>query len=67
MKGRDPKEEMSKKELQDPEKVQNLAPEKAKCQECGQQLPDGIEIEKQHSGKLKGPKMLEKKMKHGQY
>lgn len=62
MKGRDPKKELTHEELMNPEKVQNLAPEPAKCKECGQELPDGIEIEHQHSGKDKG-----KKMRHGQY
>jgi hypothetical protein len=70
MQGRDPKKELTKEELQDPKKVQNLAPEPAKCQECGQKLPDGIDIEDQMSGRDKGPKMHDKgdkKMRHGQY
>jgi hypothetical protein len=64
----DPKDHLSKKDLQNPLKVQNLAPEPAKCQECGQKLPDGINEEEQKSGKFPDMGKGEKpKMKHGAY
>lgn len=64
----DPKEHLSKKDEQDPLKVQNLAPEPAKCKECNQLLPDGIDEAKQKSGKSADLGKGEKpKMKHGAY
>jgi len=68
MKGKDPKKMLSKKELQDPKKVQNLAPEPAKCEKCGQILPDGIEEKDQKSGNFKDiDKGAKSKMRHGAY
>jgi hypothetical protein len=68
-KGIDPKDKLSKEELQDPIKVQNLAPEAAKkCERCGQEVPGAVDQDEQKSGKFDDVKEPEKpKMRHGAY
>lgn len=59
---------MSKEDEQNPLKVQNLAPEPAKCKECGSVLPGGIDEKDQKSGHHPDlGKGEEPKMRHGQY
>lgn len=50
-------------------KIQNLAPEKASCKECGQELPGNAPTKKQESKKDEpvGSESCNNKMKHGQY
>lgn len=63
-----PHKHMSKEDEQNPLKVQNLAPEPAKCKECNQLLPDGIDEAEQKSGKSADIGKGEKpKMRHGAY
>lgn len=64
----DPHKHMSKEDEQNPEKVQNLAPEASKCKECGSVLPGGIDEDKQRSGNFADEGKGEKpKMRHGAY
>jgi hypothetical protein len=64
----DPHKHMSKEDEQNPLKVQNLAPEPAKCQECGQLVPGGIDEKDQKSGKFSDiDKGAKPKMRHGAY
>jgi hypothetical protein len=58
---KNPHDKMSKEDEQNPLKVQDMAPEPARCKECNQLLPDGIEADEQKSGLEKGPKQKEPK------